>query len=74
MNFRTGLIIFFLLFLVSCNDNSNCQYSAIKSVGGCNRDGACGVTLEDGSTLQYVYQPTIGLKVRGNNCGQQHPL
>jgi hypothetical protein len=76
MNLKTGLIIFTLLFLASCNNNENVcdkMSSPVKSIGGCDKYGDCGVLLEDGTALRDVRQPIIGVRPRGSYCSQ-YPL
>lgn len=73
MNFKTGLIIFTLLFLVSCDRYENpCSKmtSRVKTIGGCDKYGDCGVMLEDGTVLKDVRQPVVGARPRGNYCSQ----
>ena len=52
-----------LLFLVcSCENYCPLPVSKVVSIGGCDRDGECGVMLENGYHSQ-VYKPAIGQQI-----------
>lgn len=42
--------------------------SKIKTIGGCDRHGRCGVMLEDGTQLVYAKHPVVGGAARGHSC------
>jgi hypothetical protein len=44
-----------------------CPTSRIKSVGGCDKYGTCGVMLEDGTEYMGSF-PVVGGKVYLNGC------
>lgn len=69
---KSLLIILTLVLATSCMERKQnaCDLTAspVKTIGGCDKDGDCGVMLEDGTILQYVRQPVIGAKPFGLYC------
>jgi hypothetical protein len=59
------IISLFLVNAIGCSPCSDRYHSKIKSVGGCDRDGDCGVMLEDGTVLRNVHQPVVGAYPNG---------
>jgi hypothetical protein len=60
-----AFIVFNLLLLVggcTCQRYGCTKSSIIKAVGGCDRDGYCGVLFQDGTYEALVYQPVIGIR------------
>jgi len=62
----TAILVFVLLimpvttlFLMTCLRDKSVDCSKVVSVGGCDRAGGCGVTLENGE-IRYMNYPSIG--------------
>ena len=51
-----------------CTSNCDNHTSPVKTVGGCDKYGDCGVLLEDGTYLVDASQPVVGTKPHGPYC------
>ncbi len=58
------VLALFALVFTGC-DESPCYLSPVKTIGGCDKYGYCGVTLEDG-TYSFAKYPVVGASPK--NC------
>jgi hypothetical protein len=59
-------ILIILLLVTSCGcicKEEDLVYKTVKSIGGCDKSGYCGVMFEDGTSGRKSY-PIVGMKVR----------
>lgn len=57
------LIVMFVVSLIGCTPNPNCQLGMVDIVGGCDRTGMCGVVTIDGR-YGTAYLPAPGAVVK----------
>jgi len=55
----TFMIILFCSSCISIKDKKACKKEVIKSIGGCDQNGRCGVELENGEYSKVNY-PVVG--------------
>lgn len=64
------LLLLSTLSMVGCSLGPPCNVQfpgKIKEVGGCSRDGQCGVVMEDGTELVTQW-PVVGGSLHGYGC------